>query len=161
MKKIIIIAAIGANKELGYDNGLIWRIKEDLAFFKRKTEYHTIVMGRKTFESLPGMLSNRRHIVITSTINDLGSEVIVCNDLESLLALLETIDDEIYIIGGSSIYRLFIDKADEMILTEIEDEFSRADAYFPDFNLDDWNVETVGEFSDEKTKYLRKVYSRK
>lgn len=160
MGKIIIIAAIGRNNELGYQNNLIWRIKEDLQFFKRTTEYHTVVMGRKTYESLPHLLSNRNHIVLTGHNEGYPDEVIVCKNLEELKRVLSGIDDEIYIIGGESVYRIFIDLADEMILTEIDAECEKADAMFPDIDETKWNSVVTNEFKDSNPPYLRKVYIR-
>ncbi len=161
MSKIIIIAAIGAHNELGKDDNLIWRIKEDLQFFKQTTEYHTIVMGRKTYESLPGLLSNRRHIVLTRGEHDYPSEVIVCNSLDEVMDRLVDIQDDLFIIGGESIYRMFTHLADEMILTEVDAECEEADAYFPEIDESIWDSEVTHEFKDNNPPYLRKIYRRK
>ena len=82
---ITIIAAIGKNRELGKDNQLIWRIKEDMMFFKENTMGKPIVMGRKTFESLPKKLPNRKHIILTSKNLSLDEDIIVCHSLEEVL----------------------------------------------------------------------------
>lgn len=160
MGKLIIIAAKGRNNELGYNNHLIWNIKEDLQFFKSTTEYHSIVMGRKTYESLPHILSNRRHIVLTRNGTDFPDEVLVCRDLKELKRVISEIDDDIYIIGGASIYAMFIDLADEMILTDIDDEYFCADAFFPKVHEKEWNSEITHDFKESNPPYLRKVYTR-
>ena len=111
-----IIAAIGKNNELGKDNNLIWHLPNDLKFFKETTTGKTIIMGRRTFESLPRMLPNRHHIVLSSS-EDFPEEVTVYKTLEELLEDLKDKDEEMFIIGGASIYKTFIDYCDKMYLT--------------------------------------------
>jgi len=160
MAKIIIIAAIGKNNELGKDNKLIWNLKEDLNFFKEKTTGHKIVMGYNTFESLPKLLPNREHIVLTH--KDLQIEGIkVFNDFKVLTEYLQILDEDVYVIGGASIYKLFIDTADELILTEIEAECLDADTYFPKFNLDDYDCEIIKDNEENNIKYSHVRYRKK
>lgn len=154
-----IIAAVGKNNELGKDNGLIWHLPNDLKFFKSVTSGKTIIMGRKTFESLPRMLPNRHHIVLSSS-NDFPEGVEVYNDLQTLLESLKGREEEIFIIGGASIYRLFIDYADNMYLTHVDAECPDADAYFPTFNTEDWDQEQLGENEDNGIKYRHVLYRR-
>ena len=156
----ILIAAIGKNNELGKDNDLIWRFKGDMKFFKEKTSYHKIIMGRKTFESLPKLLPNREHIVLSSN-NDFDEKVKVFNDFKDLLKYYENCDEEIYIIGGESIYKLFIDYASSMYLTEIDDECKNADVYFPTFNKDDWDRRVLGLNEENDITYKHVLYQRK
>ena len=92
-----IIAAVGLNNELGYNNDLIWHLPEDLKFFKEVTSNHTIIMGRNTFESLPKMLPNRKHIVLTSR-DGLPSEVEVYRELKQILERYKDTEEEIFII---------------------------------------------------------------
>lgn len=154
-----IIAAIGKNRELGKDNKLIWSLPKDLKFFKEKTMGKTIIMGRKTFESLPRMLPNRTHIVLSHT-NDFPQGVIVYENFKELIDSLKEKDDEYFIIGGSSIYKLFIDYADKMYLTEIDAECKEADAYFPEFNQNDYEKTIVGENEDNNVFYKHVLYRR-
>ena len=135
MNNLTIIAAIGKNNELGYKNGLIWRLKEDMKFFKENTIGKPIVMGRKTLESLPKLLPNRTHIVLTHQ-DIVIPGVIIIHSKEELFNLIK--DEEVMIIGGESIYKMFIDDVDKMLLTEIDKEYKDADAYFPEFNKDNW-----------------------
>ena len=135
-----IIAAIGKNRELGRDNKLLWSLKGDLKFFKEKTTNHTIIMGRKTFESLGRLLPNRKHVVISSS-NNFPKEVDVYNNIESLLSHYKDTSEELFIIGGAKIYSEFIDYATKMYLTLVDGEFD-ADAYFPMFDENDW-IKTV------------------
>ena len=155
-----LIAAIGKNYELGKDNQLIWRIKEDLKFFKDTTMGHPIVMGRKTFESLPRVLPGRKNIVIsTSEINN--NEIEVYKNIRSFLVKYASLQDEIFVIGGASLYEQFINMANTMYLTLIDKEEKNADVYFPKFNIEDWNKQVLSfnkenDISYKHVKYIRK-----
>ena len=162
MKNITIIAAIGANNELGKDNDLIWRLPEDLKFFKEKTTGHPIVMGMNTLNSLPRKLKNRKYIVITSQNRKLDPDIKIVHSIDELLEYINTLDEETFIIGGASIYNQMIDYTDKMYLTEVEETCDEADVYFPTFNKDEWNQEILSEHvTDENIKYTHKVYTRK
>ncbi len=129
---LTLIAAVARNRAIGYRNELLYHIAEDLQRFKQLTTGHTIIMGRKTFGSLPkGALPNRRNVVVSTTVSTLpGCEVYASIDD----ALGECADDtEIFVIGGESIYRQTIDRADRLMLTEIDDEPESADAFFPEY----------------------------
>ena len=155
-----IIAAIGKNRELGKDNGLIWHLPNDLKFFKEVTNHHAIIMGRKTFESLPRMLPNRKHIVLTSSEN-LPNEVEVYKELKQILESYRDSQEEIFIIGGASIYSQFLEHSDKMYLTEIDAEDKSADVFFPEFNREDYTSELIKENEDNGIKYKHMVYRRK
>lgn len=155
-----IIAAIGKNNELGKDNDLIWRLKNDLKFFREVTTGHTIIMGRKTFESLPKMLPNRKHIVLSSG-EDFPSEVEVYKELKDLLESLKNSEEEIFIIGGGSIYKLFIDYADKLYLTEIDASYKDADTYFPTFDKENYDREVLKENEENGISYKHVLYKRK
>ena len=98
--KLTLIAAIGKNRELGKNNDMIWHLPQDLKFFRKQTSGHTIVMGRKTFESLPGMLPKRHHVVISRSCSDLGEGIEMCSSVEEFIKRYKDVDDEIYCIGG-------------------------------------------------------------
>lgn len=161
MKDLTMIAAIGKNKELGANNNLIWHIKEDMQFFKETTTGHPIVMGRKTFLSLPKLLSDRTHIVLTRSGASLHSDVLSLPSIEEFMNLAKNIDTDFYVIGGGTIYKEFLPFATKMILTEIDESCKEADTFFPDFDINDWNQEVIGEYQDKDIKYLRKVYTKK
>ncbi len=159
MASIKIIAAIGKNNELGINNELIWHLKEDLKFFKRETMGHKIVMGYNTFLSLPKLLPKRTHIVLTHhKINN--NEIIIFSDFEELLSYLKTLNEEVYVMGGSSIYKLFLNIADELILTEIDSE-ALADAYFPTFNKEQYDKKIIDEHNENNINYKHVRYRRK
>lgn len=160
MKNLTIIAAIGKNGELGNNNELIWKIPEDMKFFKENTIGKYIVMGKNTLKSLPGLLLNRKHIVLTRKSAELDSEVIVFHNKEDLLNYIKSLDEEVMVIGGAQIYSLLIEYADKMLLTEI-DATSEADVYFPEFNKEDWNSTILSEYEYQGINYKHVVYTRK
>lgn len=160
MNSITLIAAIGKNRELGLDNDLIWKIPEDLKFFKENTMGKYIVMGMNTLSSLPKLLPGRKHIVLTSKDIELDPEIRVVHSIDELLKYINSIDEEVMIIGGASLYRQMIEYANKMILTEIDDE-SDADVYFPEYSLDDWNREVLSEYKYGNIEYNHVVYVRK
>lgn len=161
MKNLSLIAAIGENNELGKENKLIWYLKEDLKFFKEQTMGKTIIMGRNTFESLPGILKGRHHIVLSKSNLNLPSEVDVFHDYESLMAHITNIDEEMFVIGGASVYKLFLNDVDKMLLTEINAKDREADAYFPSFDINDWEKEVLCSHDDNGISYNHVKYLRK
>lgn len=160
MKNITMIAAVGKNLELGKDNELLWRIPEDLQFFKQQTLGKKIVMGKKTLDSLPGLLPKRTHIVLTHQEVEPSERLMVFHDIQDLKKYLEQLREEVMIIGGAQIYQQFIDDADKLVLTEIDGE-KEADVYFPSFDKNEWNQEVLCEHQHEDIKYKHLVYTRK
>lgn len=158
MNNLTIIAAIGKNNELGYNNNLIWRFKEDMKFFKENTIGKTIVMGRKTLDSLPKLLPDRNHIVITNQ-KILTPGVIIIHSKEELFNLIK--DEKIMIIGGASIYKMFIDDVDKMLLTEIDEYFKDADAYFPQIDQNKWNRKVLARKKEDNISFKHIEYTRK
>ncbi|GHT76869.1 dihydrofolate reductase [Bacteroidia bacterium] len=137
---ISIIVALGKNNEIGRNGGLLCYLPGDLKHFKEITTGKTIVMGRKTFDSLPkGPLPNRRNIVISRNpgLQIEGAEVYPSLDY-ALLKLKD--EDEIFIIGGAQIYKQILPDADKLYLTKIQAEFPDADAFFPPVDNSVWRV---------------------
>ncbi len=161
MDNVTLIAAVGKNNELGKDNKLIWRFKEDLMFFKAQTINKTIVMGINTFLSLGRLLPDRKHIVLTHQEIMGYPDVMVFHDLNKLLEYMASHNEEFMIIGGASIYRQFLEYAKKMYLTTIEETFKGADAYFPQFKKDEWDVSCLGEYEENNIRYKHLVYIRK
>ena len=154
-----IIAAIGKNRELGKDNDLIWHLPNDLKFFREVTTGKTIIMGRKTFDSLPRMLPNRKHIVISSS-NNFNSEVKVYKDIKQLLLDYKNSIEELFVIGGASIYKQFIDIADKLYLTEVDAECMDASVYFPEFDKNNYEKTILKENEDNGIKYKHVLYKK-
>ena len=147
MKNITMIAAVGKNLELGRNNDLIWRFKEDMKFFKEQTMGKPMVMGYNTFKSLPKVLPGRKHIVLCFEKIDLGDKIIEY--------------PEVMIIGGASIYKQMIEYSDKLILTEVDAEAKDADVYFPTFNKEEWNNKLLSECEENNIKFKHLVYTRK
>jgi dihydrofolate reductase len=159
---ISIIAAVAKNRAIGFENKLIYWLPNDLKRFKSLTTGHTIVMGRKTFESLPkGALPNRRNVVLSRTTQELPG----CDVYPSLESALQSskADEDVYIIGGARVYEQAISMADRLCLTEVDDTPTEADAFFPDYS--DWQIVQKEEHEkDEKhafnyafVDYIRKT----
>ena len=129
---ISLIAAIGKNRELGFGNRLPWYLPDDLKRFKEITRGHTVIMGRKTFESLPGVLPNRRNIVITRDKNYLREGLEVVSSLEEALQRASG-DKEPFIIGGGEIFKQALPFTNKMYLTHVDVELP-ADSFFPEFS---------------------------
>ena len=163
MKNVTMIAAIGKNNELGKNNDLIWRFKEDLNFFKEQTMGKPMAMGYKTFYSLRGgkPLPGRKHIVLTSRNLEENPQIKIVRSLEELIDYIKEYRNEVMIIGGASIYKAMIDYADKLVLTEIDAEDKEADAYFPEFNKDEWISEELSSHEENNIKYKHLVYTRK
>ncbi len=161
MDNITLIAAIGKNNELGKNNDLIWHIKEDLRFFRDKTINKPIVMGINTFNSLPKLLPQRKHIILTHQEVEPSEDVMVFHDIKELLEYIKSNEEEFMIIGGASIYRQFLEYAKKMYLTEIEATDDMADVYFPEFSKEDWDRTVLCEHEENDIKYKHLVYTRK
>lgn len=159
--QISLIAAIGRNNELGKDNDLIWRLKGDMRFFKETTMGHSLIMGRKTFDSLPRLLEGRRHLVLTKQDLDFPSEVEVYKDISDFLNKYQDTEEEIFDIGGASMYSQFIDYADNLYLTEINAECPTADVYFPKFDRKLYDRIILDEKKDDEIEYSHVLYKRK
>ena len=136
-----IIVAITKNNVIGKDNSLIYKIKKDLKRFKEITQNHTIVMGRKTFESLPFILPNRHSIVLTTNrnfeINHKDVEII--HNIDEVINRYENSLEEVFVIGGEEIYTLLLPHCKKLYLTKIH-SLVEGDAYFPNINYDNWNL---------------------
>lgn len=150
---INIIVAIAENNAIGFENKLLYWLPNDLKRFKALTTGHTIIMGRKTFESLPkGALPNRRNIVLSRQgIQPLGAER--CPSLQAALSACNA-DEEVFIIGGASVYQEAMPLADKLCVTHIEDTPEHADAFFPEIDPSVWKVTSSESHpSDEKHLY--------
>ncbi len=131
MSKISIIAAVDLRLGIGFENKLLFWLPNDLKRFKALTTGHTIIMGRKTFESFPkGALPNRRNVVLSTHPATICAGAEVFPSLEAALQSCQP-DEHIYIIGGETLYRQAIALADELCLTEIDSTAPQADAFFP------------------------------
>ncbi|MCA0154153.1 dihydrofolate reductase [Winogradskyella vincentii] len=163
-KELTVIVAAGENNAIGKDNDLIWHLSNDLKRFKKLTNGHHIIMGRKTFESFPKPLPNRTHIVITRQEDYKAPEgVIIVNSLEDAIDAAKN-DDQPFIIGGGEIYKQSISLADKLEITRVHATFDNADTFFPEIDKSIWKeVSRILHDADEKhahafsfVTYLRK-----
>lgn len=139
--KISMIAAMGQNRVIGKDNDIPWHLPDDFQYFKKMTEEHYVLMGRKNYESLPPKfkpLPNRPNVVITRNKNYDAPGTTVVNSLEAALEVAKSNNEpEVFIIGGGEIYKLGLEYADTIYLTEINGEFE-GDTIFPHFDQKEW-----------------------
>ena len=149
-----IIVAKAKNNVIGKDNQLIWNLPEDLKRFKSMTENHTIIMGRKTFESLGRVLPNRKHIIFSQNpdfqVNDENVEVV-----HSMLQIQQYIEseEEAFVIGGAMIYGLLMPHVTKMYITQINENFE-GNIIFPKFDTEKWEVIDREEgIKDENNKF--------
>ena len=149
---ITLIAAASENNVIGKDNKLIWHLSDDLKHFKDLTKGHVVIMGRKTFESMPKALPNRTNIIITRKTDYLVNDAIVVNSLNQALEKAAD-DNQPFIIGGGEIYSLAIKIADRIELTRVHTELE-GDAYFPEIDHNIWEeVSREKRLKDEKHNY--------
>ncbi|MDD5861699.1 MAG: dihydrofolate reductase [Prevotella sp.] len=154
--RINMIAAVAKNNAIGYQNKLLYWLPNDLKRFKALTTGHTILMGRKTFDSLPkGALPHRRNVVISHTVTSLPG----CDVYPSLEAALQSCgpDEDVYIIGGASLYRQALPLADRLCLTEIDDTPAEADVFFPDYRQD-WKEVSREEHDIDERHHQRYAF---
>lgn len=144
MQKISIIVAMSKNNVIGANNALPWHISEDLKRFKSLTMGKPTIMGRKTFDSIGRPLPGRKNIVITRNTDLKIKGVDVVSSLDNVFSLIKD-EEQVFVIGGEEIYRIFLDHATHLYVTEI-DSVLEGDAYFPQFSANYWQ-----EISREKS----------
>lgn len=164
MPTIALIAALANNNAIGKNNRLLCHLPADLKHFKELTTGHTIIMGRRTFESLPkGALPNRKNIVLSNSMSQpIDNSYFVYESLEDALKDCKN-EETVFIIGGATVYKQSINKADTLYITSIHADFE-ADTFFPNIDTEKWREVSVENFQpDEKNtfpysfvKYIRK-----
>ena len=154
MREVSIIVIVDEKNAIGKNGDLLCHLPNDLKHFKRITEHHTIVMGRKTFESLPkGALPNRRNIVLTNDRRAHFENCVVCHSLEEVWEKCEN-GKEVFFVGGGEIYKMMLPQTDKLYLTRIHHTFADADTFFPEINFDEWElIEKQENKADEKHQY--------
>jgi len=158
--KLTAVAAVSENLVIGKNNSLPWNIPEDLKRFKTLTSGSPIIMGRKTYESIGRPLPNRINIVLTQKGYSSSDKIKVFNNLDNLLNYCEDLDNEVFVIGGSEIYKLLEPYCSKLVITHVLKKFD-GDAFFP-INLKNWKLLSSEEFTD-KSSQLRceiKIYKK-
>lgn len=158
-----LVVAIAQNRAIGKDNQLLWHLSGDLKRFKAITYGHTIVMGRKTYESFPKRpLPNRHHIVLSSSVAIEEENVRTVASLQEALEALPR-DEESFVIGGGQIYRMFLPYCQKAYITEVKAEFE-ADTFFPELPEEEWRLEDSGFWQKDEASGLEfryVIYERK
>ena len=153
-----LIAAIGKNRELGKKGELIFHLKDDMKFFRDTTLDHKIVMGRKTWESLPGKLKNRTNVVI-SRHNVEGADEHI-SDITDFIEKNKDTDEEIFIIGGGMVYFEFLKHARNLYLTEVDASDDSADTFFPAFDKSNYSREIIKKGNENGLDYSIVKYAK-
>ncbi|MCX7841889.1 MAG: type 3 dihydrofolate reductase [Clostridia bacterium] len=148
---ISLIAAVARDNIIGKGNSLPWRLPADLAYFKKVTMGHKVIMGRKTFESIGKPLPGRSNVIISRDRDYKAEGCTIVNSIDEAERLC--VDEEAFIIGGAQVYEMFIDRADRLYITFIDEAFD-GDAYFPNIDPSVWRQvsKTKGE-KDEKNPF--------
>jgi dihydrofolate reductase len=156
---ISLIAAVGKNNELGLDNHLIFNIPGDLKFFRNTTLGKMVIMGRKTYESIGKPLPKRINIVVSNSLKETDGITII-NSFEEVLEKYLNSEEEVFIIGGESLYNYFINYAQNIYLTKVYAN-AVADKYFPSFDENNYNQTLLGENKENNLEYKHILYRRK
>lgn len=161
--ELSLIVAMGKHREIGKDNDLLWHLPRDMKFFKETTLGHTVVMGRKNWESIPERfrpLTERQNIVLTRNEDFSAEGAVVIHGFDELSTVVETSGDKkCFIIGGAQVYDIALKsgQVNEMFVTEVDETFE-ADTFFPFVDSDGWEVEVVLEHeADDKNPYSFRV----
>ena len=154
MKNISIIVVIDKHSAIGKGNDLLCHLPADLKHFKNTTTGHTVIMGRKTYDSLPkGALPNRRNIVITRNPEFTAERVEVAHSFEQAVEMVQG-EEEVFVMGGAQIYNIALPFATNLYLTEIDHQFDDADTFFPEIDYSQWTEESREPHDkDEKNPY--------
>lgn len=149
---ITMIAAMDRNRAIGIGNKLPWRLPAEMAFFTKMTTGKTVIMGRKTFESLPKPLKNRKNVILTRQSDFGHEECEVVHSIEEAIQRYGT--DEVMVIGGADVYEQFLPYAETLLVTQVEVEISEGDAFFPEIREEQWKRISAEPFSkDERNAY--------
>ncbi len=155
--KISLIVAVSEDGAIGDKGNLLWHLSSDLKRFKAITTGHTIIMGRKTYDSLPnGALPNRRNIVISRQLKSLKDAEVYSDIDEALKATSD--EDIVYILGGGEIYKETFPRADELHITLVHKSYPEADTRFPEWKLTDWNILKQEQICQDEKNELDSVY---
>ncbi len=143
---MIIIAALTVKRVIGLRDGMPWRISEELRHFKKLTTGHTLIMGRKTFQSVARSLPGRKTIVVSRSLS-CAEGVEVCRSLDAAIRKAKSYGGEIFIAGGADIYRQALPLADALYLSYIKADYE-GDVAFPEFDVSEWEITGEEEFPE-------------
>jgi dihydrofolate reductase len=153
---ISMIVAMGQNNEIGRDNQLLWNIPSDLKHFKRTTIGKTVVMGRKTYESIGKSLPNRENIVLSRKLNPNIKGCFQISNINDVFGY----NEDIFVIGGQQVYELFLPYIEQLYITHVDEEFEDADTYFPSIDYSEWQETVIENNYEVKPYYTIVRYDR-
>ncbi|MBQ7739796.1 MAG: dihydrofolate reductase [Eubacterium sp.] len=153
-----LIVAVGKNNEIGKGNDLIWHFKEDMKFFKETTMGSAVIMGRKTFESLPKALPGRKNIIITNNSDYSAEGAEVVNSIDEAL---EKAGDNAFVIGGASIYKAMLPLCDKLYITEIDAVCNDAEVFFPEYDKSLYTRKELARHEVNGIRFSHILYTRK
>lgn len=156
LSEIGLVAAVNAKNRIGKDGRLLYRIKDDLRRFKELTTGHVVLMGRKTFESLPGPLPNRKNVVLTSDDSYAPEGACVFHSIDDAIldALADPSVEKLFVIGGEQVYRCAMPYVDTVYLTEIDDD-AEGDASFPGLDPEQWSLRAKSDTMTDEASGLQ------
>lgn len=165
---VSIVAAIGRERQIGIEGRIPWNLPEDRRNFKKITDGHTVIMGRKTYESIIKFLGrplpNRRNVIVTRDPNFRALEgCVVVSSFQRALEIFSNEDSEVFVIGGAQIYTAALPLAQKMHITHV-DYAGSADTFFPDFDLSEWDIvskETYPKAESAQYSFEYVVYQRR
>ncbi len=162
-KKISIFVAIAENYAIGKDNDLLWHISKDLIRFKQLTKDHFVIMGKRTYFSLPTRpLPHRTNLVITDVPDEQIDSCLMAYSIEDAIGKMDP-ENENFVIGGGSIYRQFMPYAQKLYITRVHKDFE-ADTFFPEISPEDWKLtesQLVDDDPQNEFTYSFEIYERK
>lgn len=163
---IILMASMGNNNEIGKDNENLWNLNFHKDKFKEEVEGNVVVMGRNTFNELPDELDNTKKIVLSKTRKfnkETGKDVTVVDNVLDLIKKCRQLSEkkDVYIVGGESMFNLFMDYAQKMYITKVDKNVKDADAFFPEIKLQDWEEKIINEDKEKDTNFAFVEYTKK
>lgn len=160
---ISMIVAMGRNRVIGKHNDIPWKLPAEQNYFKEITMGHVVVMGRKNFESMGKALKGRRNMILTRNKEYRVDHCEVLHSIEQFMDEFKGSQEEVFIIGGEEIYKMFLPHSNKLYITTIEEDFD-GDTFFPEINEKDWTLRSVQPgLTDDKNVhvYVFNVYNRK
>jgi dihydrofolate reductase len=160
--EISVIVAVGQNNEIGKNNNLLWRIRDDLRLFKQTTNQHVVIHGRKSFESIGKPLPNRTNVIITRNKAYAAEGAFTVHSLDEAIALAKKleINNEIFILGGAEIYNQALPLATNLYMSFVDATFPDADAYFPDVKWEDWKEQESNAYQQSEHNQFSFVFKK-
>lgn len=163
--RISIIAALGHNREIGQEGKIPWQLPEDMKAFRKLTEGHTVIMGRKTFESIGHPLKLRTNIVLSSSLEQ-APGILIARSWDEAINLIPDSESNAFIIGGNKVYEAGLSASNRMYLTFVDGIFPQADSFFPQYSPREWTLKTSelhlkSGHPEQSHDYIVRIFDKK